>query len=65
MRLGIRTDEINDEAAVGGPPGGTMEESLSIRQHGGVRISVGWSEMDCVAGIGKRISEADDGFEAR
>ena len=61
----MRTDEIDDEAAVGPPPRGAVEESYSVWRRGRAWWSVGGSELDCVAGVGERIAEADDGFEAR
>lgn len=58
------TDEVDDQAAVGGAPGGVTEETLAIR---GVVEGDGWDTgglEDEVASVGVGAAKTEDGMEA-
>ena len=55
-----RTEEVDDEAAVGAAAGGLAEEGHPVgRARGGERL--GRAVDDEVAGVGERVAEAEDG----
>jgi hypothetical protein len=59
----VRTDEVDDEAAVGRAPGGAAEESLAV---GGVVEGDGGEAgalADEIAGVRVGVAEAEDGVE--
>ena len=61
MRL--RTDEVDDEAAVGGAAGGAAEEGLAV---GGVVEGDGGEAgalVDEITGVRVGVAEAEDGAE--
>jgi hypothetical protein len=61
---GVHTNEVDDEASVGGSAGGAAKEGLSVREiveRNGRNHRCG--KLDVVSRVGVRVAEAEDGAD--
>jgi hypothetical protein len=55
------TDEVDDEASVGGSASGAAEEGLAVREVAERDRKHGCGELHEIAGVGVRVAEGEDG----